>query len=279
MRRATDSRLASEEPYLLGTNPEEGRRLETQHRLWAEAARDLWDRAGFRAGMRLLDLGCGPGFAALELADRVGAGGRAFAVDESELFITALVREAERLGIDQLTARVERVEELRLEPASLDGAFVRWLFCFLPDPAPVINRVVLGLRPGGRLVVWDYLNYSATTLQPRSPAFDRVLAAVYESWRRTGGSLNVGGRLPGLIAESGCRLIDLVPLMRFVRPGTTFWDWPTQFFFGYAPRLVEAGLLTEAERSAFESEWRDRERAPGAFLSTPPMIGIIAEKE
>ena len=127
-------------------------------------------------------------------------------------------------------------------------------------------------------MVWDYLNYSATTLQPKSPAFDRVLAAVYESWRRTGGSLNVGDRLPALIVESGCRLIDLVPLMRFVRPGTTFWDWPTQFFFGYVPRLVEAGLLTEAERSAFESEWRDRERAPGAFLSTPPMIGIIAEK-
>ena len=273
-----DSRLASEEPYLLGTNPEEGRRLETQHRLWAEAARELWDRAGFGVGSRLLDLGCGPGFAALELAARVGSGGQVLAVDESARFIAALVREAERLGIGQLTARVERVEELRLEPASLDGAFVRWLFCFLPDPAPVIDRVVFGLRLGGRLVVWDYLNYSATMLQPRGPAFDRVLAAVYESWRRTGGSLNIGGRLPGLIVESGCRLVDLVPLVRFVRPGTTFWDWPTQFFFAYAPRLVEAGLLTDAERSAFESEWRDRERAPGAFLSTPPMIGIIAEK-
>ena len=279
MSSATDSRLASEEPYLLGTDPEEGWRLETQHRLWADAAHDLWDRAGFGEGSRLLDLGCGPGFAALDLAARVGAGGQVLAVDESERFIAALAREAERLGIEQLTARVERVEDLRLEPASIDGAFVRWLFCFLPDPAPVIDRVVLGLRPGGRLVVWDYLNYSATTLQPRSPAFDRVLAAVYESWRRTGGSLNVGDRLPALIAESGCRLIDLVPLVRFVRPGTTFWDWPTQFFFGYVPRLVEAGLLTEAERSAFESEWRDRERSPGAFLSTPPMIGIIAEKE
>ena len=279
MSSAMDSRLASEEPYLLGTDPEEGRRLETQHRLWAGAARELWDRAGFGAGARLLDLGCGPGFAALELADRVGAGGQVLAVDESARFIAALAREAERRGIEQLTARVERVEELRLETGSLDGAFARWLFCFLPDPAPVIERVVLGLRPGGRLVVWDYLNYSATTLQPRSPAFDRVLAAVYESWRRTGGSLNVGDRLPALIAESGCRLIDLVPLVRFVRPGTTFWDWPTQFFFGYVPRLVEAGLLTEAEQSAFESEWRDRERDPGAFLSTPPMIGIIAEKE
>lgn len=266
------------EPYLLGTDPEEGRRLATQHRLWASAARDLWDRAGFGSGAHLLDLGCGPGFAALELADRVGPGGRVLAVDESARFIAELVREAEGRGLDQLAARVERVEALRLDPASLDGAFVRWLFCFLPDPAPVIERVVHGLRPGGRLVVWDYLNYRATTLQPRSPAFDRVLAAVDESWRRTGADLNVGGRLPGLIGESGCRLLELVPLLRYVRPGTPFWDWPTGFFFGYVPRLVEAGLLTEAEQRAFEADWRDREKQPGTFLSSPPMIGIIAEK-
>ncbi len=278
MKPSTHARRKSEEPYLLGTDPEEGRRLRTQHRLWAEAARDLWDRAGFGKGARLLDLGCGPGFAALELAARVGPEGRVLAVDESRRFIAALVREAGRQGFSQLTARVERAQELQLEPASLDGAFARWIFCFLRDPAPVIDRVVSGLRPGGRLVIWDYLNYRATTLQPRSPVFDRVLAAVKESWKPTGGDLDVGARLPGLVVESGCRLVDLVPLVRFIRPGTRFWDWPNQFFSGYVPRLVEAGLLTEAERRAFEAEWRARERDPGAFLSAPPMIGIIAEK-
>ena len=246
--------------------------------MWAEAARDLWDRAGFGTGAHLLDLGCGPGFAALELAARVGPEGRVLAVDESPRFIDALVREAGRRGIDQLTARVERAQDLQLEPASLDGAFARWIFCFLRDPAPVIERVVSGMRPGGRLVIWDYLNYRATTLQPRSPVFDRVLAAVKESWKPTGGDLDVGARLPGLVVESGCRLVDLVPLVKFIRPGTRFWDWPTQFFFGYVPRLVEAGLLTEADRCAFEAEWRAREQDPGTFLSSPPMIGIIAEK-
>ena len=278
MRPETHTRRNPEDPYLLGTDPEEGRRLETQHRLWAEAARDLWDRAGFGMGAHLLDLGCGPGFAALELADRVGPEGRVLAVDESRRFIAYLVREADRLGIEQLTARVEKAQELRLEPASLDGVFARWIFCFLRDPVPVIDRVVSGLRPGGRLVIWDYLNYRATTLQPRSPVFDRVLAAVSESWKPTGGDLDVGARLPGLVVKSGCRLVDLVPLAKFIRPGTSFWDWPTQFFFGYVPRLVDAGLLTEADRCAFEAEWRARERDPGTFLSAPPMIGIIAEK-
>ncbi len=278
MESTRDSSLTPDEPYLLGTDTAEETRLKTQHRLWAGAARDLWDRAGFGPGARLLDLGCGPGFASLELAERVGGGGRVLAVDESVRFIGRLNREAKRLGLRQLRARVHRVEELQLEPGSLDGVFARWLFCFLPDPAPVIDQVVLGLRSGGRLVVWDYLNYGATTLHPRSPAFDRVLAAVYESFVRNGGDLNIGDRLPGLIAASGCRLVDLVPLLRFIRPGTNFWKWPTQFFFSYVPRLVESGLLTEPERRAFETEWRERERDPGTFLSAPPMIGIVAEK-
>lgn len=278
MKRSTGAGHVPERPYLLGTDPDEICRLETQHRLWSEFAHDLWDRAGFGRGDRLLDLGCGPGFAALELAERVGPSGRVLAVDESARFIDALVREAERRELAQLTAQVERVEELRLEAGALDGAFARWLFCFLPDPAPVIERMVSGLRPAGRLVVWDYLNYSATALHPPSPGFDRVLAAVHESWRRTGGDLNVGERLPGLIAAAGCRLLDLVPLTRFARPGTALWQWPTGFFFGYVPRLVETGLLTESEQTTFEAEWREREQDPGAFLSPPPMVGIIAEK-
>ncbi len=275
----TDPGPSPEKPYLLGTDPEEGRRLETQHRLWSPETHDLWDRAGFGPGDRLLDLGCGPGFAALELAQRVGAGGQVLAVDESPRFIETLVGETGRRGLAHLTARVEGVETLQLEPDSLDGAFARWLFCFLPDPAAVIERVAKGLRPGGRFVVWDYLNYHATRLYPPSPDFDRVLAAVYESWRRTGGDLNVGERLPGLLAEAGFRVVDLVPILRFARPGTALWEWPTGFFFGYVPRLVESGLLTEDERRAFEADWHERERDPRAFLSAPPMLGIIAEKE
>lgn len=278
MKRKMDSGLAPEEPYLLGTHSAEVRRLETQHRLWAEAARDLWDRAGFGPGARLLDLGCGPGFATLELTERVGEGGRVLAVDESARFIGRLTREAKRLGFSQITARVERAERLQLEPASLDGAFVRWLFCFLSDPATVIDRVVNGLRPGGRFVAWDFLNYDAMTLLPRSPAFERVRAAVYESFVSNGGDLNIGDRLPGLIAASGCRLVDLVPLVRFIRPGTSFWEWPTQFFSNYLPQLVETGFLTESERLAFEADWQERERDPGTFLFAPPVIGIVAEK-
>ena len=54
--------------YLLGTHTEELERLRFQHELWLPAARAAWQRAGLGAGMRVLDVGAGPGFAAMDLA-------------------------------------------------------------------------------------------------------------------------------------------------------------------------------------------------------------------
>ena len=80
-KRSTEKRLSlGAPPYLLGTDTKEFERLKAQHQVWSGATSRLWDLAKFGPGTRLLDLGCGPGFAAIELADRVGADGGAVAV-------------------------------------------------------------------------------------------------------------------------------------------------------------------------------------------------------
>ncbi|HBF23539.1 MAG TPA: SAM-dependent methyltransferase, partial [Planctomycetes bacterium] len=47
--------------YLLRTDPEELSRMKLQHSLWRPVAIHLWDAAEIKEGMRVLDLGCGPG--------------------------------------------------------------------------------------------------------------------------------------------------------------------------------------------------------------------------
>ena len=71
-----------------------------------------------------------------------------------------------------------------------------------------------------------------------------------------------------------------MPLTRFVRPGTDFWDWPTQFFFSHVPRLVAKQACCRRRSGArSKTSGAQREREPGTFLQAPPMIGIVAEKE
>ena len=102
MSDETDSAPIAVGSYLLGTDPEEVRRPETQHRMWAATPLDLWDRARFGPGAHLLDLGFGRGFTTIELAGRVEVTGRVLAVDESARFIGTHDGDAKQLGLDQI---------------------------------------------------------------------------------------------------------------------------------------------------------------------------------
>ena len=79
-----------ERDYVLGTHEEEIERLGLQHRVWRPRALDAWARAGFSRGQTLIDVGCGPGHATLDLAEIVGPSGRVVAVDRSRRFLDAV---------------------------------------------------------------------------------------------------------------------------------------------------------------------------------------------
>ena len=61
-----------ENDYVLGTNDEELERLGLQHRVWRPIVLDCWRRAGITFGSRVIDVGAGPGFATMDLAELVG---------------------------------------------------------------------------------------------------------------------------------------------------------------------------------------------------------------
>src|SRR5213596_3881143 len=76
--------------YVLGTHDEELSRLGLQHRVWRPVVLDCWQRAGITVGKRVLDVGAGPGYAAIDLAEIVGPTGEVVALERSENFIRAM---------------------------------------------------------------------------------------------------------------------------------------------------------------------------------------------
>jgi ubiquinone/menaquinone biosynthesis C-methylase UbiE len=269
---------ATEHEYLLGTNAAELARLGFQHQVWAAATAEAWERAGFGPGARLLDVGCGPGYATLDLADLVGPTGHVLGVDASARFVAHLDAERRRRGVAHVEVRVLELEQLDLPPESVDGAFVRWVLCYLRDPGDVVARIARALRPGASLAVMDYVHYTGFTVAPTSDAIERVIQAVARSFARAGGNADVGRDLPGHMRAAGLEVRSLRPLVRLARPGSALWDWPTTFFANYLPTLVTMGEISDAERLAFAHDWEARSRAPDAFLLTPPMLEVVAVK-
>lgn len=264
--------------YVLGTHDAELMRLGFQHQVWAEAAYAQWSRAGFLPGHTLLDVGCGPGHTTRDLAQLVGPVGRVIAIDESQSFIDTVRGEPLPRWSAPIDARVGDVQRLDLPPESIDGAYSRWVLCFVTDPAAVVAAVARALRPGAAFAVQDYYRYSALTLAPPSKAFHRLIQAVEAAWRQHGGDPEVGCRLPRIFEQAGLELREVRALVRTARPHELLWQWPTTFFQIFAPTLVERGLLSAEEHAAFLRDWNERTRDSAAFFSTPPVIEIIGVK-
>lgn len=270
--------MSEEREYLLGTDEDELVRLGFQHQVWSAETASLWDSAGFGPGHSLLDVGCGPGYATFDLADRVGPRGRVTGVDLSGRFIAHLTRQAEARGVRNVEARVGKVEEMELPAESVDGAWARWVFTFIPDPDAVVRGVARSLRRGGTFALMDYCRYDGFTVAPRAEETDRVIRATSASICRAGGNPDVGSVLPGVLHRAGLEVREVRPIVRVARPGSALWRWPETFFANYLATLVELALIGEEDAEAFRRRWGWLSTRRDAFLLTPPMVGIVAVK-
>jgi len=275
---------ADDQPYVLGTGADEMFRLGLQHRLWSASAHALWERAGIQPGWSVMDVGSGPGYAALDLAQIVGPAGRVIAVDESAAFLKQLhdYARARRLeNIDRVLGDVHDLDSvIENGDGTLDAAYARWVFCFCAEPEVVVKGLARLLKPGGRIAVQDYFNYERSlTLAPRCEAFSKVIHAVGASWRSRGGSPDVMGSLPGVLSRHGFDITHMDVVQRVARPGSQMWHWPETFWDSFLPKLVESGFITAADRDAFLAAWKRAATTPGAFVQLPPVYELIAVKK
>ncbi len=269
---------STDRQYILGTKDEELARLGLQHQLWSETTVRTWKRAGFRPGQHLFDAGCGPGYATFDLAQLMGPDGHVTGVDKSGRFIHYCQAQIEARGVSNITVKVHDLENQDLPPSGFDGAYARWVFCFLQNPESAVSAIARSLKKGAVFAIQDYYNYRTLDLYPECEVFKKVYAAVWESWRMRGGSPEIGRRLPEMLTANGIEVTHINPIIRIARPGTAFWKWPESFFVSYMPTLVEMGLITEKDRQLFLQDWRERSANPEAFFTTPVNIEIIGRK-
>lgn len=106
-------------------------------------------------GERALDIGCGFGDTARQLAELVGAEGSVLGVDASPRFIETAREEAASAGVSNVRFAVADVEAQSFDE-QFDLAFSRMGTMFFANPVAALRNVRKALVPGGRLamVVW-----------------------------------------------------------------------------------------------------------------------------
>jgi len=270
--------VSDDREYVLGTHDEEIERLGLQHRIWRPRALDAWRRGGFTVGQALLDVGCGPGYATVDLAEIVGASGRVTAVDRSRRFLGHLRASCAARGIAHVDTHEADLALAPLPVRGVDGAWARWVFAFVPRPRALLEHVRDALKPGGVLVAHEYFDYRTWRFSPRCPEHEEFVAAVMAAWRASGGEPDVGLDLPVWMEELGFEVVARRPIIEVARPADFLWHWPKTFLAVNVPHQVAHGTLSPARGAAITAAVAQIEATPGAFVVTPAVLEVIARR-
>jgi ubiquinone/menaquinone biosynthesis C-methylase UbiE len=111
--------------------------------------------AGLLSAGEAADLGCGPGYLAIELARRA-PGLYVTGVDLSDAMLAQAISNARLAGVSHQTDfRTGDVAALPFRDTSLDLAVSTLSLHHWDDPRPVFNEIARVLRPGGAFLLFD----------------------------------------------------------------------------------------------------------------------------
>jgi SAM-dependent methyltransferase len=143
--------MNSARSYSLATGAADTVRLRLLGDHYDPASRALLDSTGVRAGDWVADIGCGHGAMTAWLAERVGDGGKVYAVDSAAEQLEIARRELDRHSNTHFVCAP--IEEEPLPAGQLDIVYSRFLVLHLPDPLAAVRAMVRMLKPTGRLVI------------------------------------------------------------------------------------------------------------------------------
>lgn len=215
--------------------------------------------AHLRAGMDLLDVGCGPASITADLAERV-APGRVVALDAAAGALEAARATLRDRGLcEQVELTCGDVMALPFEDASFDVVHAHQVLQHLADPVGALAEMRRVTRPGGIVAVRDAV-YSAMTWFPEPAGMEQWRSVYMATARANGGEPDAGSRLLSWARAAGFTDASAsASTWCYATPADRAWQsqtWAQRCLTSFGPRAVELGLADRADLEAMAQAWR-----------------------
>lgn len=141
--------------------------LERGERQQQERSDLLIAELGLKPGMVVADIGAGTGYHTRQIAPLVGPAGKVYAVDVQPEMFTFLTDVSKRAGLENIEPILGSVDDAKLPASTVDIALMVDVYHELEYPYQVLESIIRGLKPGGRVVFVEYRGEDASVpIQP-----------------------------------------------------------------------------------------------------------------
>ena len=272
------STTSRDSTYVLGHADAEVQRLLLQGRLYDDYTEHALRLAGLRPGMRVLDIGSGPGDVSFVAARLVGPSGSVLGVDAAPAMVELAGARAAEKGLPTVHFMQSAVDSIALDEP-VDAVVGRLILMHLPDPAATLRHLVSFVRPGG-VVAFSENDITAAHGVPDTPLFRRVTGGIVRASEAMGLSPRFGTTLHTIFADAGLGAPRLTQGM----PSGTAADADLLAYAAEVWRLVspiaeQGGFAIDelADIDDFVPRFREQALAVNALIAMPPIITAWAQ--
>jgi ubiquinone/menaquinone biosynthesis C-methylase UbiE len=269
-------------PYVLGRSAGEARRLEQQGDFFRPLTRHLFEQAGITTGMKVLDLGCGPGDVALLAAELVGPTGHVVGVDSNPAIVATARERAHAAGMSQVSFIASDIRALALGQ-EYDAVVGRFILMYPADPVAALRTALRALRDDGLAVFCEINMLAGLASWPHSPLHQLVGRWGIETFARAGAELEMGGKLYQTFLDAGLPGPQL--RTEALIGGGRIWverfaPYVANTLRSIMPLMLEYGVATEEEigMESFEARYRDEILSQSGVVQWWTVVGAWARK-
>jgi ubiquinone/menaquinone biosynthesis C-methylase UbiE len=211
-----------------------------------------------RPGMRLLDVGCGPGSITAGLARRV-APGETIGIDASPNVIET-ARSLRDASLQSLTFEVGSIYQPRFAPETFDAAFAHQVLQHLARPVDALSQMRTLLAPGGVIGVRE-VDWGSATFYPETDGMRRFLRMYYELAHRNGGEPNAGRHMRRWFREAGFAETRITTSTTSYTDCAATREWANTYaertlHSNLADKALEYGIATRSDLESMAAAWR-----------------------
>lgn len=259
--------------YVLGHVDTEIQRLILQGRLHNDFTEHALRRAGLRTGMRVLDVGCGPGDVSMIAARLVGPEGAVVGVDAAADVIELARARAAKQGLESVSFQATPISDISVDEP-IDAVIGRFILMHLPDPVTALRHLAALTRPGG-LVAFCESDITPAYSVPYLPLFAAMKDGFARVFQGAGIDPAFGGKLHTLFGRASLgkpRLALGAPLG--TADDAEILSYVIETWRGIFPVAERLGLIPDelADLDTLTQRLQDEVAAAQALVVMPPLI-------